>query len=158
MIVKCAIVYYNITNLHSGNVLTIKSVAKEDRGVYHCVANNGIGSGQKHNVIIKVELAPVITTTHFRRGQALQYDMDLKCHIEAYPPPEITWHKNNVQLKNDQDYAISHFTTPEEYIDTTLRVIQIEQRQYGEYVCKARNKFGSAEATIELFSKNRSMH
>lgn len=48
-------------------------------------------------------------------------------------------------------YRISHFATADEFTDTTLRVITIEKRQYGNYICKAANKLGSAEAQVELF-------
>lgn len=42
--------------------------------------------------------------TRPRLGQALQYDMDLECHVVAYPPPAITWWKDDVQLSNNQHY------------------------------------------------------
>lgn len=48
---------------------------------------------------------------------------------------------------------ISHFATADEFTDTTIRVITIEKRQYGHYTCKAANKFGIAEARVELFGK-----
>ncbi|EDW47578.1 GM21394 [Drosophila sechellia] len=117
-----------------GNTLRIKSVKKEDRGTYYCV-----------------EFAPVITVPRPRLGQALQYDMDLECHIEAYPPPAIVWTKDDIQLANNQHYSISHFATADEYTDSTLRVITVEKRQYGDYVCKATNRFGEAEARVNLF-------
>lgn len=34
-----------------------------------------------------------------------------------------------------------------------LRITSVESGQYGDYVCKALNKLGSAEAKIELFRK-----
>ena len=48
-------------------------------------------------------------------------------------------------------FRISHFATADEFTDTTLRVITIEKRQYGQYTCKAINKLGSDEANVELF-------
>jgi len=50
-------------------------------------------------------------------------------------------------------YSISHFATADEFTDTTIRIITIEKRQYGQYVCKAANKLGTAEARVELFGK-----
>ena len=41
------------------------------------------------------------------------------------------------------DYRVSQFTTADEFTDTTLRVITIEQNQYGNYSCRATNKLGS---------------
>ncbi|XP_032590300.1 lachesin [Drosophila grimshawi] len=134
-----------------GNILRIKSVKKEDRGTYYCVADNGVSKGDRRNINVEVEFAPVITVPRPRLGQALQYDMDLECHIEAYPPPAIVWTKDDIQLANNQHYTVSHFATADEYTDSTLRVITIEKRQYGDYVCKATNRFGDAEARVNLF-------
>ncbi|XP_045770537.1 lachesin [Maniola jurtina] len=138
-------------SIYRGNILRITSIHKEDRGTYYCVAENGVGKGDRRNINLEVEFAPVVTVPRPRLGQALQYDMDLECHVEAYPPPAITWLKNEVQLANNQHYRISHFATADEFTDTTLRVITIEKRQYGLFTCKAQNKLGSDEGTVELF-------
>jgi len=50
-------------------------------------------------------------------------------------------------------FRISHFATADELTDTTLRVITIEKRQYGDYVCKASNVLGTAESTVFLYGK-----
>ncbi|XP_041970609.1 lachesin isoform X2 [Aricia agestis] len=138
-------------SIYRGNILKINSVHKEDRGTYYCVAENGVGKGARRNINLEVEFAPVVTVPRPRLGQALQYDMDLECHVEAYPPPAITWLKEEVQLTNNQHYRISHFATADEFTDTTLRVITIEKKQYGTFKCKAQNKLGSDEGTVELF-------
>lgn len=138
-------------SVYRGNVLKINSIRKEDRGTYYCVAENGVGKGTRRNIAVEVEFSPVITVPRPRLGQALQYDMDLECHVEAYPPPGIIWLKDDVQLSNNQHYSVSHFATADEFTDTTLRVITIEKRQYGRYACKASNKLGTASAFVELF-------
>ncbi|KAJ3618606.1 hypothetical protein MTP99_006581 [Tenebrio molitor] len=138
-------------SIYRGNILKIKQIKKEDRGTYYCVAENGVGRGTKRNIAVEVEFAPVVSVPRPRLGQALQYDMDLECHVEAYPPPALTWVKDEVALSNNQHYSISHFATADEFTDTTLRVITIEKRQYGQYVCKAANKLGTAEGRVELF-------
>ncbi|XP_037916668.1 LOW QUALITY PROTEIN: lachesin-like [Hermetia illucens] len=134
-----------------GNILKINSVKKEHRGTYYCVADNGVSKGDRRNINLEVEFAPVVSIPRPRLGQALQYDMDLECHIEAYPPPAVVWTKDDIVLSNNQHYAISHFATADEFTDSTLRVITIEKRQYGDYVCKAVNKLGQAEAKVNLF-------
>jgi hypothetical protein len=93
-----------------GNVLKISGIHKEDRGTYYCVAENGVGKGARRNIAVEVEFAPVITAPRPRLGQALQYDMDLECHVEAYPPPAIVWIKEDVQLSNNQHYRFVHCT------------------------------------------------
>ncbi|CAG0914977.1 unnamed protein product [Notodromas monacha] len=106
--------------------------------------------GARRNVALDVEFAPVITVSRPRVGQALQYDMDLECNIEAYPQPAVTWLRDGFQLSNNQHYMISHFSTADEFTSTTLRVLSIEKKQYGKFQCQAANKFGIASATVEL--------
>lgn len=48
---------------------------------------------------------------------------------------------------------ISHFATADEFTDTTIRIITIEKRQYGDYICKASNVLGTAEVTVNLYGK-----
>jgi hypothetical protein len=130
--------------------MKINSVQKEDRGTYYCVADNGVSRGDRRNINLEVEFSPVITIPRQRLYQALQYDMDIECHIEAYPPPAIVWMKDDMILSNNQHYSISHFATADEFTDSTLRVITIEKRQYGDFKCKAVNKLGQDEGAITL--------
>ncbi|ENN78882.1 hypothetical protein YQE_04671, partial [Dendroctonus ponderosae] len=138
-------------SISRGNTLKIKGIKKEDRGTYYCIAENGVGQGARRNIAVEVEFAPVVTVPRPRLGQALQYDMDLECHVEAYPLPAITWEKDDITLVNNQHNMISHFAVADEFTDTTLRVITIEKRQYGQYVCKAANRLGTSEGRVELF-------
>lgn len=140
-------------SIYRGSVLRIPQITKEDRGTYYCVAENGVGKGTRRNIAVEVEFAPVISVPKPRLGQALQYDMDLECHVEAYPPPAIVWIKEDTQqvLTNNQHYSISHFATADEFSDTTIRIITIEKRQYGTYVCRAANKLGTSEKQVILF-------
>ncbi len=136
---------------YTGSVLKIDTVRKEDRGTYHCVAYNGVGKNVHHRIYLEVEFAPVITVQNPRLGQALQHDMIFVCHIEAYPSPAVLWLKDDIQLFNNQYFTISHFATTAEITDSTIRMTTIIKRQYGDYVCKAVNKMGEAEATVHLF-------
>jgi neuronal growth regulator 1 len=127
------------------------SVNKEDRGTYYCVATNGLGRGDRRHINLEIEFEPTITTFRPRVGQALNYDVDLECHIEAYPPAQIIWVKDEIIITNNQHHSVTHFSSTDESTDSTLRVITVEQRQYGEYKCKASNKLGYAEARVELY-------
>ena len=48
---------------YRGNVLTINSVKKEDRGTYYCVADNNIGKPAQRAVSVEIEFAPTVTQT-----------------------------------------------------------------------------------------------
>ena len=95
-----------------------------------CFTKNadGVLISKKHYIIhvilliILVEFAPVLRIPRKRLGQALQFDMDLECHIEAYPPPAIRWYDGEGRLiRNNQHFRISHFTFDDEYVNTILR-------------------------------------
>lgn len=87
-----------------GDVLTITNITKESRGMYYCNAENGVGDGAERQVPVEVEFAPIISIPKRHYLQALKYNIDLKCHIEAYPPPEMYWAFNGVILSNDKHY------------------------------------------------------
>lgn len=136
---------------YNGNVLKIHAIGKEDRGTYYCFADNGVGKGDRRNVNLEIEFSPVITVPRPKLGQALHYDMDLECHIEAYPTPQINWVKDEFLLSNSKKYKISNFATADEFTDSTLRIVSVEGKQYGNYKCQAVNKLGSDEGQIELY-------
>ncbi|XP_068236551.1 lachesin-like [Palaemon carinicauda] len=137
-------------SIYRGNVLQIANVRKEDRGTYYCIAENQVGRGARRNINVEVEFAPVVSAIRPRVYQALQYDMDLECHVEAYPPAAITWIHKQEALVNNQHYRVSQFATADEFTDTTLRVLTIEKRQFGNYTCMATNKLGQSDATVTL--------
>lgn len=137
--------------VYYGNILTIFNISKNDRGTYYCIADNGVAKGARRNIGVEVEFAPVVKAERFRYGQALQYTMDLLCRVEAFPSPSVLWIKDGVQLQDNQHYQISIFPTDDEFTETTLRVITIEKKQYGNYTCRAINKLGQGDAIIQLY-------
>lgn len=138
-------------SVYNGNVLRIHSVTKENRGTYYCFAENGVGKGDRRNVNLEIEFSPVIAVPRAKLGQALRYDMDLECHVEAYPPPQIFWVKDDFLITNNVKFKISNFVTADEFTDSTLRIVTIDEKQYGSYKCKAVNKLGMDEAEILLY-------
>jgi len=139
------------TSIFKGNDLVFPSVSKNHRGTYYCVATNVVGQGARRNVDVEVEFKPILSIPRKRLGQALQFDMDLECKIEAYPPPAIEWYRDTILITNNQHYSISHFAFDDEYTDTILRVITIEKKQYANYTCRATNIHGQAEGIVQLF-------
>ena len=80
-----------------GNLLNLPNITKEARGTYYCVADNGVSHGARRSIGVEIEFPPYVTVGRGRYGQALQYDADLHCHIEAFPSPSIIWLKDGIQ-------------------------------------------------------------
>ncbi|XP_001604323.1 lachesin isoform X1 [Nasonia vitripennis] len=129
----------------SGNVLRIQSVDKSDRGNYYCIANNTIEPSDWATIKLNVEFAPVVDTPRPRIGQARGHDAKLQCHIVANPTPIVTWLKNGKVIATETPHA-----TGDEFIHMH-RVSVIDSKDYGTYTCRVKNKYGKAEAVIELF-------
>nr|CAD7267281.1 unnamed protein product [Timema shepardi] len=72
--------------IHRGNTLLIQGVTRSDRGSYLCVADNGVGRGARRSVTVEVHFQPEVRALKPRVGQALGYEMDLECVVEASPP------------------------------------------------------------------------
>ncbi|XP_040581591.1 lachesin [Lepeophtheirus salmonis] len=137
--------------LYRGNVLKIHSIQKEDRGTYYCVADNGVGKIARRHVVVEVEFPPVVISTTKSIAQAIGYGVELVCHVEAYPAPSITWLKENIVISSNQNYAIdAGFATTDDFTETTVRVRHLDYSQIGKYTCRAQNKLGTNEKTLEV--------
>lgn len=83
----------------------IDEVTREDRGVYYCTADNGVGKSNRRSINFEVEFAPIISVPRPKVAQALDYDIELDCRVEAFPAPTVVWFKNDKQIDGDSsDY------------------------------------------------------
>ncbi|XP_022691274.1 lachesin-like isoform X2 [Varroa jacobsoni] len=96
---------------------------------------------------ISLRCRPIHTVTYQSDSG---YPAELACHVEAYPAPSIVWLKDGYQLNTNQHYKISISNTGYEFTDTTLRIHAIEKSQFGNYICRAINKLGSADRKMTL--------
>ncbi|XP_055680246.1 lachesin-like [Lutzomyia longipalpis] len=135
----------------SGNILKIASARREDRGTYYCIAENDVGKSNTRTITLEVEFPPVISIPRPKVAQALDYDIELKCRVEAYPPASIVWLRNGQQLHSSEEYKISNLATVDQVTTSSLMIRGLERDQYGDYYCQARNSKGQAESRIHLF-------
>ncbi|XP_031640778.1 lachesin-like isoform X2 [Contarinia nasturtii] len=138
-------------NIYNGTILRMENVSQQDRGVYYCIADNGIGQPDQRSVNLEVEFPPKITAPRPRVAQALGYDIELECKVEGFPAPQVSWYDGDKQILHEGDYIISHTATTNDITTSILRITTVESKQYGDYVCKASNKLGAAEAKVNLF-------
>lgn len=91
-------------NIFNGSILRIHDVSYQDRGLYYCIAENGIGQPDQRQVNFEVEFPPKITAPRPRVAQALDYDIELECKVEGFPAPQVSWYKDDTQILNEGDY------------------------------------------------------
>ncbi|KAF7494989.1 Lachesin [Sarcoptes scabiei] len=137
-------------SLYKGNILIIHNITKYDRGTYYCIADNSVGSGARRNVVVEVEFPPSLHVDRTKYEQAIGYDVNLQCHVESFPAPNIIWLKDGIEIRDSSNYQISVFSTSHDYTDSVLRIKQINQKHFGQYVCMATNKLATNKRVIDL--------
>lgn len=81
--------------------------------------------------------------------------MDIYCQVEAFPEPSIAWLKDQQQIfDNQRDHFITTYGSESGYLESKLRIAEIELNDYGVYTCKAINKLGHDKKLISLDGKN----
>lgn len=89
--------------------MKISAIKKEDRGIYYCIAENGVGRGARRNVDVEVQFGPVVTVSEHSVAHRKKSSINLECHIESFPSPAILWQKNGVEINNNQFYRYTHY-------------------------------------------------
>ncbi|KAL3884659.1 hypothetical protein ACJMK2_024777 [Sinanodonta woodiana] len=151
--------------LFRGSNLKLLNVSKDYRGAYRCVADNNVRPPDEFLVSVQVFVAPECEAVQDTVGQANtgQYYVRLECKVSGYPEPELTWFRENTaigqvgreQLNDNDKYDISKqiatSTLRFGWSWYTLRIKNIQANDYTRYFCRASNRLGSAEASIDLF-------
>lgn len=137
----------------TGNELRLNGLRREDRGTYYCTADNGVGRADTKTITLEVEFAPVIRVPRPKVAQALDYDIDVECVVQAFPAPAISWYRDGKQIHNGGSYSISQIGSPDDVTTSVVKIHSVAAEHYGDYVCKATNKVGQAEARLNLFGK-----
>ncbi|XP_019528163.3 lachesin [Aedes albopictus] len=138
---------------YTGSELPLSSLTKEDRGTYFCIADNGVGKSDSRTINLEVEFAPVISVPRPKVAQATEYDIELECVVQAFPSPAVSWFKNGQQIHNGGSYGITQTGQPDDVTTSTVKISSVESSHYGDYICKASNKVGHAEARLNLYEQ-----
>uniref|UniRef100_A0A8D0FRV4 Ig-like domain-containing protein n=1 Tax=Strix occidentalis caurina TaxID=311401 RepID=A0A8D0FRV4_STROC len=77
-------------------------------------------------------------------------EVNLECEISGTPPFDVTWYKDRRQIRSSKKYKV----TAKNY-HTSVRILNVEAADVGEYQCKAQNDVGSDTCfcTVKLKGK-----
>ncbi|XP_053669685.1 lachesin-like [Anopheles nili] len=138
----------------AGHELRLNGLRREDRGTYYCTADNGVGRPDTKALTLEVEFAPVIRVPRPKVAQALDYDIDVECVVQAFPAPAIAWYRGGKQIHNGGAYSIAQIGAPDDVTTSVVKIHSVASEHFGDYVCKASNKLGQAEARLNLFEQD----
>lgn len=137
----------------SAPTLTFIHIKREDRGNYICTATNGIGESVSRVYSLEVSFAPQLSADSPKVGQKVGYVAKLACKVTANPAPAVSWiHKDKV-LSNNEHYEISTTGHNNDVTVSILKLNEVADHHFGDYICKASNPFGNDETRLELIGE-----
>lgn len=130
-------------------ILEFTSVQPEDAAVYKCWARNEKSEAStscKLEVFSSgdsADLAPTFTRSIKETYNSRSNEINISCHVRAYPTPTITWSKDGVTVEPSERYQLT------EHDDGVceLNIADATKQDNGKYVCMADNRAGKTETT-----------
>jgi len=89
-----------------------------------------------------------------RLGQARGRETILECRITAYPHAVNYWQKDGRRIVSSSKHRIEAYDEGEHRLTLSLRIVDIDAEDYGQYDCIAANALGTDQQTIHLFGEN----
>lgn len=128
-----------------GLSMTLEGVDRHVEGTYVCSAENGIGEPITASMSVIVEYPPEIFTEKaiVRTGEGDR--VELVCIIHSRPTAKVTWSKDNEPITLD-----SHLEEQDGGHRHALKISQVTEDDFGEYVCTAVNQYGTVKKSIHM--------
>ncbi|XP_014217269.1 papilin isoform X2 [Copidosoma floridanum] len=122
--------------------LQIINLYSYDKGLYVCTADNRMGPPVQIEYQLEVT-APVRVNVSAPQAQfAEDGPITLRCNATGYPPPRVTWYKNDVPLQEDDRIRISE--------SNELTISPANSNDTGSYRCEGVNQYSNSAETVEI--------
>ncbi|XP_054272557.1 hemicentin-1-like [Macrosteles quadrilineatus] len=128
--------------ISANNSLVLTSPDIPDEGWYICTAQN-TGGQSSGRVYLSIQQPPAVRVTPAHHQYTVGSSVHLHCQVLAgIPYPSVTWTKDNIPVQGDDE--------PNDNIQWTLRLRNLQKEDEGTYLCEAKNSVGSAQGSAEL--------
>ncbi|XP_045216765.2 neurotrimin-like [Mercenaria mercenaria] len=139
----------------TGELLIIHNISRYCGGLYECEATNNIAQPVRRVMNVEVEFPPEVTfKTPQRMSQSIGKEVMLECFIAAYPHGVGSWSKNGKPVgegvENSWKYRTDLYKEDHFTYAIYLRIINLEDYDFGSYTCEASNALGTDSNTILL--------
>ncbi|KAK3593791.1 hypothetical protein CHS0354_014331 [Potamilus streckersoni] len=136
---------------NEGEVLIIHNITRYCDDVYECVASNDIEPADSREMKVTVEFQPEVELFTKRMSQSKGRETILDCKITANPHGFNIWRKEGKDIQASHKYGIQVFDEDAYSKTLSLRIGNIDDRDFGEYTCVAQNRHGMDQDKMLLF-------
>ncbi|CAH1168788.1 unnamed protein product [Phyllotreta striolata] len=142
--------------------LTIKSLTKEDRGMFQCIVSNNWDQAQAIAELDMGDAGPELA--YWFSEQTLQPGptVSLKCVATGNPPPQFMWTLDGFPIPDHPRFLVGQYVTIQDDVISHVNITNIKAEDGGEYMCTAHNSVGkiahSARVNVYGLPYIREMH
>ncbi|KAK3606002.1 hypothetical protein CHS0354_025034 [Potamilus streckersoni] len=138
-----------------GEILLIHNISRYCGGVYECVADNDLTEPAVKEIRVDVEFAPEVELRTSRIGQYRGRETILECLVTAFPQANCLWKKGDTPVSippsNSWKYRTELYKENDHTVALYLRIINLEEADYGLYTCEASNRLGRDSRDMFLY-------
>ena len=125
-----------------------------DSGEFTCQYDNSVGRAQSA-VVVKVEHAPLAANMLTKVAADVGGSAALACRVRAFPAPQFHWERSGVSLTS-ASLGSRLVTQLSDYeYESVFTVRGVGRASYGQYLCRATNSLGAAEAQVAVVPRGR---
>ncbi|XP_076680806.1 lachesin [Andrena cerasifolii] len=135
---------------YQGEELKLSKISRNEMGVYHCIASNGVPPAVSKRIFINVHFSPVIHVPNQLVGAPLGTDVVLECFVEASPKTINYWLKDDEMIFN-QHHDVQAIAKSQFEVRMVLTIRNLQKHDVGTYKCVAKNSLGEVESSIRLY-------
>ncbi|XP_053641723.2 lachesin [Cherax quadricarinatus] len=134
-----------------GSNLTLENVSRRQMGAYLCIASNKVPPSVSKRIIVNVNFSPVVKADNQLIGSPLETNVEIQCHVEAFPMAVNYWERENGEIiLNGRKYKLNE--EKDSYRVTMKLVIKnFTKDDAGQYKCISTNSLGKADTSIRLY-------
>nr|XP_012229230.1 PREDICTED: vascular endothelial growth factor receptor kdr-like isoform X1 [Linepithema humile] len=145
----------NKTLFSHRSTVKINNVQKSDAMAYICVgqftSDSDTIADETYELVVHDPVRPFFDETNMNKTEVRDIDriaddystLTLKCFVNGMPKPNVTWYKDNTTLKENDQYS---FKSDHQ----ELYIKYLKQNDYGKYLCRATNRFGTNETYQQI--------
>ncbi|KAL3867109.1 hypothetical protein ACJMK2_044339, partial [Sinanodonta woodiana] len=136
---------------NDGEILIIHNITRYCDDVYECVAFNDIEPADSREMKVTVQFKPEVELYTKRMSHSKGRETILDCKITANPHGFSIWRKDGKDIQTSHKYGVQVFDEDGYSITLSLRIGNLDDKDFGEYTCIAQNRLGTDQDSMLLF-------